>query len=158
MEYFAHSGPSSRIWPDLDERTLESRRKAAQWRTLMRRCRRQLVQRTLTKQSRNDSVRTNLNRNVDRMEDALKQLSPPPPIQQQMPTQGLNVFDVCTRRHEGWSLVPRVFSAFNMAAVGRRVLATVLAERETKVEFKHTSCCQATFILEYPYREYPKHS
>ena len=39
-----------------------------------------------------DSVRTDLNRIVDRMEDALKQLSPPPPIQQQMPTQGQNVF------------------------------------------------------------------
>ena len=39
-----------------------------------------------------DSVRTDLNRIVDRMEDALKQLSPPPPIQQQMPTEGQNVF------------------------------------------------------------------
>ena len=39
-----------------------------------------------------DSVRTDLNRIVDRMEDALKQLTPPPPIEQQMPTQGQNVF------------------------------------------------------------------
>ena len=38
-----------------------------------------------------DSVRTDLDRIVDRMEDALKQLSPPPPIQQQMPTQGQDV-------------------------------------------------------------------
>ena len=39
-----------------------------------------------------DSVRTDLNRIVDRTEDALKQLSPPSPIQLQMPTQGENVF------------------------------------------------------------------
>ena len=46
-----------------------------------------------------DSVRTDLNRIVDRMEDALKQLSPPPPIQQQMPTQG--------QRHHNFPLVRR---------------------------------------------------